>query len=181
MPALLDTIQHERAGRPSKASRAIAVSCAHQREAGNSAPLSRGHYVHVVSNQPKKGFSTEPCPAVLTHLLPVELARALSRVLFQPHSHWSRCSSSPVVTNRGVSAHAFPRVPFNGRHGSRRSVVHSATRQHFSQALADVVHLSRLSYSPSFDGSKKPWKWRQELGKVIQGRGHFVQGGGCCD
>jgi hypothetical protein len=148
MPALPDTIQRERVGRASKASRAIAPSCAHQREASNAAPLSRGHHVHVVSNQPKKGFSTEPCPAVLTLLLPVELARALSRVLFQPHSHWSRCSSSPVVTNRGVSSssRALPRVHSANGPRPTASVRNRLPHQRSVNRTADRLHhLSRLS------------------------------------
>lgn len=59
--------------------------------------------------------------------------------------------------------------------------LHLPAQQLVNRTADRLHHLSALSYAASFDGSKKPWKWRQELGKIIQGRGCFVQGGGCCD
>ena len=184
MQAPLDTIQHERAGRGPKASRAIAPSCAHQREASDSAPLSRGHHVHVVSNQPKKGFSTvTPLPAVLTLPLVPDNWRRFARRPFPihvsargillPRLSRKRVCSIPLGHTRAYSATVSACQPsVRNRLPHQRFVDHTADRLH---------HLSALSYAPSFDGSKKPWKWRQELGKIIQGRGCFVQGGGCCD
>ncbi len=143
MQALLDTMTRERAGRVPKASPSVSPSF-HENQRGRASARglsrARGHGVvrvdHVVE------ADRISLGSALTHLLPVELARASSRVLFQPHSHWSRCSSSPVVTNRGVSSssRALLRVNSHDLTGANRSVVHSATRQHFSQALADVVH-----------------------------------------
>jgi hypothetical protein len=159
MTAPFDTIQRERVGRGPKASREIALSF-HDHQKGGAGSASRrlsrarGHGVvrvnHVVEAD---RFALR---SALTHLLPVELARALSRVLFQPHSHWSRFSSV-AVTNRGVSSfsRALPRVHSANGPRPTASVRNSLPHQRLVNRTADRLHhLSDLSYSPSFDGSK---------------------------
>jgi hypothetical protein len=158
MQARPETTIRERAARPSMASQAIALSF-HENQRGRAFArgLSRARVGyggvrvdHVVEADP---ISLGPA---LTILLPVELARALSRVLFQPHSHWSRFSSV-AVTNRGVSSfsRALPRVHSANGPRPTASVRNSLPHQRLVNRTADRLHhLSDLSYSPSFDGSK---------------------------
>jgi hypothetical protein len=147
MTAPFDTIQRERVGRGPKASREIALSF-HDHQKGGAGSASRrlsrarGHGVvrvnHVVEAD---RFALR---SALTHLLPVELARALSRVLFQPHSRWSRFSSV-AVTNRGVSD-PLPRVKFLRRPRPTASVRNSLPHQRLVNRTADRLHhLSDLS------------------------------------
>lgn len=81
---------------------------------------------------------------------------------------------------------AFVAAPGLSFHDAKLALglVQSHPGQLRSQCVAGVrvIHLSkRLSKPSSSAGSDNASKWRQELGKVIQGRGSIVQGGGRCD
>lgn len=73
---------------------------AHQRGARATAPLSRGHHVHVVSNQPDKGFSDVSLPGLLT-LHPVNWRRFCRRPF--PHSRSDARTSRCCVRKRVCS------------------------------------------------------------------------------
>lgn len=146
MTGLLDTIQRERAGRGPTASLATAPSFpaafdAHQRGRASYRVLSRGHHVHVVSNQPKKGFFTVTPPGLLT-LPPVDWRRFCRRPF--PHSHRPGFPPSRRRAFRGLSL-----LPgFRGARqsiratGSRRSRAHSLPAEQFLQSLAHRDHHS---------------------------------------
>ena len=171
MPALLDTMTRERAGHWSRASRAVALSfpaTIHARQKGHAGiafrGLSRGHVV---------------CGVVqMDHV--VKACRLSYRLgLAFPPVDWRRFGRRPFpihVSARGV---LLPRLSRSGcvrsRHtrayshdltGANRSVVQSATRQHFSQAVADVVHFdhrlsSSVSLRPDQHGrSEKGWRYQ---------------------
>ena len=143
MPALLDTMTRERAGRGPKASRAVALSfpaTIHARQKGHAGiafrGLSRGH---VVCGVVQMDHVVKACR--LSYRLgltfpPVDWRRFGRRPF--PHSHWSRCSSSPVVTNRGVAK--LPRVNSSAFIGSTRSRAHSLPAEQFQQSLAHRDH-----------------------------------------
>ena len=156
---MIATTPHDRAMNVSTAIRGTTPSYspaldAHQRGARATAPLSRGHHVHVVSNQPKKGFSVTP-PDVLTHLLPVDWRR-LARRPFPIHVSARGAILSRLSRKRVCSIPlGHTRAYSHDLTGANRSVVQSTPRKHVSRRLAYVgKHLRRLSYSPSFDGSK---------------------------
>jgi hypothetical protein len=72
------------------------------------------------------------------------------------------------------------RLSFQRISGSRRLCANIA-HQTFHDFTDGPEHLICLSNPASSAGSKIASKWSQELGKVIQGRGNIVQGGGCGD
>lgn len=166
MTALACTIQRERAGHWSKASPSVSLSF-HENQRGRAfargLSRARGHGVvrvdHVVEADRISSRSA------LTLLLPVNWPGLRVRSLYVRRAGSTR-TRDHSINGSGCRPSVGNRLPH------QRLVDHTADRLH---------HLSDLSYAPSFDGSKKPWKWRQELGKVIQGRGYFVQGGGCSD
>lgn len=138
------------AGRLSKASPAnvrsrLAAPDANGKGRRHSA-FSRGHHVHVVSNQPKKGISNDP---ILSKVL--TLSRALTnwrRFRLASFSHSHRLPVLPRSSRSGsVRSLAQTRTYSARSNGCTRSPRQSLGHQQFINAVADGSHLNRLSSS----------------------------------